>query len=84
MSPTILELAANVRQQKAELDALCKELRAAGGEWTTHALASDEAMKIADDGLRNCWCMLDRLKNLAREEIARRQQPNAQAQGRPE
>lgn len=71
MSQTILERAADVRQMKAQLEAECAELRHVGGQWTDHALAAEDAMKIADDGLRNCWLMLDRIRQLARAELKR-------------
>ena len=69
MALTILEMAANVRQKKAELDATCAALRGKGGDWTAHAIAGEDAMKIADSGLSNCWAMLSRLDELAREEL---------------
>jgi len=71
MAMTILEMAANVRQQKAELDATCKALRDKGGDWTAHAIAGEDAMKIADSGLSNCWAMLSRLNDLARTELSK-------------
>lgn len=76
MALTLLEMAANVRQKKAEIDATCTEMRRVGGDWTSHAIASEDAMKIADDGLRNCWTMLDRLHQIAREDLAK-MVPNA-------
>jgi hypothetical protein len=71
MSQTMLEMAANVRQKKAELDAVCAQLRTLNGDWTEHSLAAEEAMKIADDGMRNCWAVMQRLKRLAEQEVAR-------------
>jgi hypothetical protein len=71
MSQNILEMAANVRQKKAEFDAVCEQLRALNGDWTEHSLAGEEAMKIADDGMRNCWAVMQRLKRLAEQEVAR-------------
>ncbi len=76
MALTILELAANVRQKKAELDAICADMRHTGGDWTSHSIASEDAMRIADDGLRNCWTMLDRLHQIAREDLEK-MTPNA-------
>lgn len=63
--PTILEMAANVRQQKAELDAKCRQLKAAGYDWTQFSIAGEEAMVIASDGLRNAWQTLQRLRDIA-------------------
>ena len=71
MEMTLLERAAEVRERHAALDRTCQEIRQLKGEWTTHSIAADEAMKIADDGLRNAWNMLDRLNQLAKEEIGR-------------
>ena len=71
MALTILELAANVRQRKVEVDAVCEQMRHTGGEWTSHSIAAEDAMRIADDGLRNCWTMLDRLHQIAREDLAK-------------
>lgn len=71
MTMTILEMAANVRQKKSELDAACTELRELSGEWTGLAIAGEDAMRIAENGLRDCWTMLDRLHGLARAERER-------------
>lgn len=71
MALSILDAAANVRQKRAELDTLCRELRDAGAEWTGYSIAIEDAMQIADDGLRNCWTTLDRINGLARAELAR-------------
>lgn len=68
---TILELAANIRQKKSELETTCVNLRGANGDWISYSLAAEDAMRIADDGLRNCWTMLDRLHNMAKDELAR-------------
>jgi hypothetical protein len=82
MMLTLLEMAANVRQKKAEIDATCADMRHIGGDWTSHAIASEDAMKIADDGLRNCWAMLDRLHQIAREDLAK-MTPNVEVSGEP-
>jgi hypothetical protein len=71
MALGLLESAANVRQAKAELDDICKQLRHDGKEWCGVSIAAEDAMKIADDGLRNCWVMLDRIKQIALAERAR-------------
>lgn len=68
---SILEQAVDVREKRAALERSCKELRDLKGAWTGHAIAASNAMKIADDGLRNAWVMLDSLNQLAKEEIAR-------------
>lgn len=78
MALTLLEMAANVRQKKTELDATCAEMRHVGGDWTSHAIASEDATKIADDGLRNCFVMLDRLHQIALEDLAK-MTPNGQS-----
>ncbi len=80
MPLTILEMAANVRQKKADMDAVCQELRRVGGEWTDHSIAAEDAMKIAEDGLRNCWAMLDRLHAMARAEVTRMKPNDGAAQ----
>jgi hypothetical protein len=46
------------------------------GDWAAYDIAAGEAMKIADDGLRNAWNMLDRLNQLAKTEIGRMATPN--------
>ena len=69
MEMTLLERAAEVRERRAAIERTCQELRQLKGNWTAHATAADEAMKIADDGLRNAWAMLDRLNQLAKAEI---------------
>lgn len=71
MALTILELAANVRQKKAELERTCAELRHCGGDWTWYSIGGEDAMKIAESGLQNCWVMLDRLHSLARDELTK-------------
>ena len=83
MEMTLLERAAEVRERRAALERACQEIRQLKGEWTTHSIAADEAMKIADDGLRNAWNMLDRLNQLAKEEIGRMATANAELRGRP-
>ena len=80
MALTLLELAANVRQRKIDLDKLCGEMRNVGGEWTIHSIAGEDAMRIADDGLRNCWTMLERLRQIASEDLAK-MTPNASLEG---
>lgn len=65
---TLLEMAANVRQRRMELDAICAELKSAGIEWTKISIAASDAMKIAEDGLRNAWSMLDRLYWIAESQ----------------
>ncbi len=71
MEMTLLDRAAEVRERNAALKRTCQELRQIDAEWTTYAIAAEEAMRIADDGLRNAWNMLDRLNQLAKEEIGR-------------
>lgn len=71
MAITILELAANVRQKKTELENTCAALRHCGGDWTGYSISGEDAMKIAESGLQNCWVMLDRLHSLARDELAK-------------
>lgn len=71
MSLSILELAANVRQKQAEVESACSELRHVGGEWTDHSLMASDAMNIADSGLRNCWAILERTRQMANEELKR-------------
>ena len=71
MDMTLLDRAAEVRERNAALKRTCQELRQIDAEWTTYAIAAEEAMRIADDGLRNAWNMLDRLNQLAKEEIGR-------------
>ena len=61
MAHSTLDMAADARQKKAEVDAVCAELKSAGAQWTRTALFADEAMTIAGDGLRNCWMVLDRI-----------------------
>lgn len=68
---SILEQAVEVREKRVALERSCAELRLSKAEWTTYAIAAGEAMKIAEDGLRNAFVMLDRLNQLAKEEIAR-------------
>jgi hypothetical protein len=81
MEMTLLERAAEVRERRAALERTCQELRQLKGDWTAHAIAADEAMKIADDGMRNAWAMLDRLNQLAKAEIGRMATPNAGVTG---
>lgn len=71
MALTILEASANVRQAKRELDETLAELRRAGHESTDLSMAADYAMKIADDGLRNCWEMLNSLLSIAATRCGR-------------
>lgn len=60
MEMTLLDRAAEVRERNAALKRTCQELRQIDAEWTTYAIAAEEAMRIADDGLRNAWNMLER------------------------
>jgi hypothetical protein len=69
VSLPILEAAANVRQAMLELEAICAQLRDAGADWTMYAIAAEDAMKIADDGLRNCRTALGSIKGLALREF---------------
>lgn len=71
MEMTILERAAEVRERRAALERTCRELRQLKVDCTAHAIAADDVMKIADDGLRNVWAMLDRLNQLAKKDIVR-------------
>jgi len=68
MALSLLELAANVRQKKSELDSLCDDMRHHQKEWVAYSMGGEDAMKIAEDGLRNCWTMLDRMHQLAKTE----------------
>ena len=81
MDMTLLDRAAEVRERNAALKRTCQELRQIDAEWTTYAIAAEEAMRIADDGLRNAWNMLDRLNQLAKEEIGRMATANAEVSG---
>jgi len=83
MEMTLLDRAAEVRERNAALKRTCQELRQIDAEWTTYAIAAEEAMRIADDGLRNAWNMLDRLNQLAKEEIGRMATANAKVTGSP-
>lgn len=71
MTMTILEAAATVRQKQIELARDCTELRQKGGDWTGYAIASEDAMHIADDGLRNCRTMLDRIHDMVRKQLSK-------------
>ena len=64
MAP-LLDRAADVRQKHANLKAMLDDMRSAGMEWVGYSIGAEEAMRIADDGLRSCWTMLDRLFHLA-------------------
>lgn len=66
---TILEMAADVRERHAELERTCAKLRDVSGDWTLHSMAGSEAERIATDGLRNAWTMLDRLDRMAKSEL---------------
>ena len=81
MEMTLLDRAAEVRERNAALKRTCQELRQIDAEWTTYAIAAEEAMRIADDGLRNAWNMLDRLNQLAKEEIGRMATANVEVSG---
>lgn len=71
MALSMLEAAANVRQRKTELDDICKQLRDIGADWTAYSIASEDAMRIADDGHRNCCIALGSIKQLALAELSR-------------
>lgn len=73
MSLTILEMAANVREKSQELDTACGELRRVGAEWSGFSVAREDALRIADDGLRNCWTVLEKLRCLAIDELRKGQ-----------
>ena len=71
MALTLLEKAANVRQSKVELDAICEQIREKSGDWTLHSLAGERALGIGDDGLGRAWEMIEMLKRMARCELER-------------
>lgn len=75
---TLLEQAAEVREQRAALARLVHDLKQRNGDWTPFALAAEAAMSISDDGLRNEWQMLNRINQLAKAEIARMESHNEQ------
>lgn len=66
---SLLDMAAEVRAKRKELEQACSTLREVEGNWTTHAIAADEAEAIARDGLRHAWAMLSRLLQLANEAV---------------
>lgn len=66
----ILELAADVREKRAELERICDQILAEQGDWTMLLIAGSEAEKIATDGLKNAWMMLDRIILLAKQSRA--------------
>lgn len=70
MTYSILEHAAIVRQRKQEIDVLCTEMRREGVEWTSCAMAAEDAMKIAEDGLRNCATVLNHLYQIGHADLA--------------
>lgn len=71
--PTILERAAMVWEKRRRLEEATTRLRELEGDWTTHAIAADEAMAIGVSGLQHAWTMLDRLLQLAEQDIARQE-----------
>ena len=77
---TLLEQAAEVRERRAALGRTVQELKQLKGDWTQFELAASDAMRIADDGLRNAWQMLDRLNQFGKAEIGKLAAPNALAQ----
>jgi len=77
---TLLEQAAEVRERRAALGRTVQELKQLKGDWTQFELAASDAMRIADDGLRNAWQMLDRLNQFGKAEIGKLAAPNALGQ----
>lgn len=75
---TLLEHAAEVREQRAALARLVQDLKQRNGDWAPFALAAEDAMRISDDGLRNEWQMLNRINQLVKAEIARMESHNEQ------
>ena len=67
---TILELAADVIEKRVELERTCKQIRNEQGDWTLYSTTGCEAERIAIDGLRNAWVMLDRLNRLAQFRLS--------------
>ncbi len=80
---TLLEQAAEVRERRAALGRTVQELKQLKGDWTQFELAASDAMRIADDGLRNAWQMLDRLNQFGKAEIGKLAAPNARSEARP-
>lgn len=78
---TLLEQAAEVRERRAALGRTVQELKQLKGDWTQFELAASDAMRIADDGLRNAWQMLDRLNQFGKAEIGKLAAPNAPHEG---
>lgn len=64
---TILELAADVREKRAELERTCEQIGSEQGAWSLYSMNGSEAEQIAYDGLRNAWIMLDRINRMAKE-----------------
>ena len=77
---TLLEQAAEVRERRAALGRTVQELKQLKGDWTQFELAASDAMRIADDGLRNAWQMLDRLNQFGKAEIGKLAAPNDRGQ----
>lgn len=75
---SMLELAANVRAKQLEIKELIERLEELDGDWTEYALATDEVMRVADDGLRNTWTILHRIERALRSAI---KSPNAELTG---
>lgn len=71
MKKSLLDSAAEVRERRLALEIACQALRHVNGEWTAYAIAADDAMGIAHDGLRNAYIMLFRLHQLANLELDR-------------
>ena len=56
---------------KRRANAAIAALKAAdeNGNWTTFAIAADEAIGIGSAGLRHAWGMLSRIEQMAREAM---------------
>lgn len=71
---SILEMAADVRDMYKHSREVCEKLKSAKADWTKYGIALDEALKISEDGLRNCWMVLDRIRWLAQDELDKSRQ----------
>ena len=76
MAITILESAANLRQRRAEIEAVIDKLRAADGDWPMYSIAADEAMKAVEDSVCNAWMILGSIQRMSEAALKLQVRPN--------
>lgn len=69
---SIIEMAADLREQARRARATVDDLRVAEKDWTTHSLLIADVEEVAANALRAACQAMARVEQLAREALAKR------------